>query len=727
MYIPAIFYYGEKELLVNSVPPVPRNIIQRCSDIIITYKGRDAEILGRRIVAACFNGALPLNLFDNLKNEMAGLEPFWDFIAKNFERASIHFENYSDESISALEADLEDPLFNLKNVLYNNISESDIRVFFWDSIFNKMIRRALNYETPHFYYRLSSEWKTKSICPSGKAKRVDFVILMKIRGIEIPALLCEMGKGEFGFGVNSHKDFSKLVTMLSLTCRKMAKELELDGRKAEDARVFGKWVGRTQVQFCVAHPVIKRIGTEGSSYTLHVHVTFPDEWKFDVISGSNTLDDTEYNSVGTDVLNCGLKDALLAADPEVDTSYSSPVTPIYLNAEAIVMKSAFKSMSENEPDSDDSENETETQESAVPVKKFFVEETNAINLRAFSKIDQFFKAIFARISYLNSSASQRTHLSLPRDFYEGESPVFIVSSRPSAVDISPMSERVGENRREPSPVPNSPSARAQIPKKRKRSLKTHEIEIYKKSAREFSIYQEHLCKFDKFFPKVYHMEKVRKDLNLYRYVFERMLPMKTVKNVLVHTDFNLNLLDAAEFTLAILNCLHILHDKFEFVHSDLSPSNIMYCNYSDAWKLNDYDHCLPIKESLATKRTAGTPGFTAPESLQTGIFTTASDIWSLGRIIADIALAPLMTAMEWSRRHISPEHAACYYEFESIVFEMTMLDATRRPTAKAALKRTFQLIVKLKNEVDLKRPIYRRMTRLFPNLEGPLKSTELKC
>lgn len=103
--------------------------------------------------------------------------------------------------------------------------------------------------------------------------------------------------------------------------------------------------------------------------------------------------------------------------------------------------------------------------------------------------------------------------------------------------------------------------------------------------------------------------------------------------------------------------------------------------------------------------------------LQTGIFTPASDIWSFGRIIADMALAPLMTEMEWSRSHISPKYADLYFEFEPIVLEMTMLDATRRPTAKTALKRTFHLLIKFENDVDLKRPVYRRMTRLFSNPE----------
>ena len=73
------FYYGETELLIDSVPPIPKNIIERCSDIIISQTGKDAEVLSRRIVTACFNGALPLNLFDILNNEMAELHSNLEF------------------------------------------------------------------------------------------------------------------------------------------------------------------------------------------------------------------------------------------------------------------------------------------------------------------------------------------------------------------------------------------------------------------------------------------------------------------------------------------------------------------------------------------------------------------------------------------------------------------------------------------------------------------------
>jgi hypothetical protein len=693
--------------LINSVPPISRNIIQRCSDIIISQKGKDVEVLCRMIVSACFNGALPLNLFDLLEIEMAGLEPEWNFNAKNFDRAAIHLEEYSDENILKLEADLKIPLFNLKNVLYNDVSEFDIRVMFWERVFNIMIFRVLDCKRPGFYYRPSSEWKTDTICANGITRKVDFVILMKIGGMEIPALICEISNCDFAIGVESHKAFSKLVSILSLACKKMAKDLELAGRNAEDARVFGKWVGRTKVHFCVAHPVIKRLRTEDGNeyYTLHVHVTFPDEWKLDIFSYTNNSI-SDYSLINTNLAGPHLRDAIIAADREFDTTYNSPVTVASLSSEAIMLKNDFIAQCEYTPDPLDS---------TAPVEKLFADGVDEINLHALSRIEQFYKAIFARISYLGSDASKRALLTVPREFKEGDSPQFIVTSRASSTDQSPLNEKVHDS---------SSSRDLQNKRKKKRSLKTYEIEIYKKSSPEFSIYQDHLCKYENYFPKVYHMEKVRKDLNLYRYIFERMFSLNSCRDVLTHPEFGLRLLDAADFALTILNCLHILHSKLKLVHSDISPANIMYCNYSEIWKLNDYDQCLPIEESLRTKRTAGTRGYIAPESLQSGIFTPASDMWSLGRLIADIILAPLLIEMECYRSDINPEHANGYYEFESIVFEMTMLDAIKRPTAKVALKRVFELLSKFENGINRKLQVYRRVTRLFSKRK-PMNSETL--
>ncbi len=50
------------------------------------------------------------------------------------------------------------------------------------------------------------------------------------------------------------------------------------------------------------------------------------------------------------------------------------------------------------------------------------------------------------------------------------------------------------------------------------------------------------------------------------------------------------------------------------------------------WKITDFNHSWPIKESLGTFRTAGTIGFVAPESANRGIFTSASDVYSIGQV-----------------------------------------------------------------------------------------------
>ena len=100
-------------------------------------------------------------------------------MAENFERTAIHLESFPIEQNLTLENDLKVPLFNLK-ILTQNISEFDIRCMFWDQIINIIILRSLNFEIPSFYYRPSSEWKTESIFPDFKNRRVDFVIMIKI-------------------------------------------------------------------------------------------------------------------------------------------------------------------------------------------------------------------------------------------------------------------------------------------------------------------------------------------------------------------------------------------------------------------------------------------------------------------------------------------------------------------------------------------------------------------
>lgn len=58
---------------------------------------------------------------------------------------------------------------------------------------------------------------------------------------------------------NSHKDFSKLINIMSFSCIDLARELADKGKTPENARVYGIWIVGMTLQFCVAHPVVTKL------------------------------------------------------------------------------------------------------------------------------------------------------------------------------------------------------------------------------------------------------------------------------------------------------------------------------------------------------------------------------------------------------------------------------------------------------------------------------------
>lgn len=93
------------------------------------------------------------------------------------------------------------------------------------------------------------------------------------------------------------------------------------------------------------------------------------------------------------------------------------------------------------------------------------------------------------------------------------------------------------------------------------------------------------------------------------------------------------ILEGATFAVHVLLSLLILHENLGFVHSDISPSNIMFSPAFKTWKINDFDQAMRIEDSLKVSRRGGTSDYIAPESLRSGIFTPASDVYALGQIL----------------------------------------------------------------------------------------------
>lgn len=153
------------------------------------------------------------------------------------------------------------------------------------------------------------------------------------------------------------------------------------------------------------------------------------------------------------------------------------------------------------------------------------------------------------------------------------------------------------------------------------------------------------------------------------------------------------LLEGLTFAVNVLFQLQILHDKIGFVHSDISPSNIMFSEILGIWKLNDYDQAFPIEKSARTPRTAGTQDFIAPESARTGIFTVSSDVFSLGSVLLRTFYFSLMFSLE-----VECENRI--KRFWSVIREMMLQEETSRISVREALSSFFELLSELASKAN---------------------------
>jgi len=137
----------------------------------------------------------------------------------------------------------------------------------------------------------------------------------------------------------------------------------------------------------------------------------------------------------------------------------------------------------------------------------------------------------------------------------------------------------------------------------------------------------------------------------------------------------------------------------QLVHSDISPWNIMYSETTKTWKLIDFDQSRFTSESLTDSRVAGTKGYIAPESEETGIFTEKSDIYSLGKVFLEVIDSILLNQIhsvesddeddETIARIRSIEPIAM--KFSNCINSMIQSDPSARPSAIAALRTVYGL------------------------------------
>ncbi|MFB8796445.1 MAG: bifunctional serine/threonine-protein kinase/formylglycine-generating enzyme family protein [Microcoleus sp.] len=102
----------------------------------------------------------------------------------------------------------------------------------------------------------------------------------------------------------------------------------------------------------------------------------------------------------------------------------------------------------------------------------------------------------------------------------------------------------------------------------------------------------------------------------------------------------LSITEAREIVKATAAVLHYLHNlNPRKVHRDIKPANLLYAD--NKWKVSDLGLLREIgTNSLRTQDRRGTPFYAPPESYK-GVVGTASDIWSLGIMTAEILTGSL--------------------------------------------------------------------------------------
>ena len=106
----------------------------------------------------------------------------------------------------------------------------------------------------------------------------------------------------------------------------------------------------------------------------------------------------------------------------------------------------------------------------------------------------------------------------------------------------------------------------------------------------------------------------------------------------------------------------------------------------------DFDQSIGISQSLGLSRKAGTEGFIAPESQQSGIFTLKSDIFSLGKVIVDYLNSLLIHQILLDETgEVDANLRSMFSAFNRIALSMIATDPEMRPSTIEALDKMFDI------------------------------------
>lgn len=675
--------------------------------------GETVGNLCRRLIYACVNGGVPVHLLDRIHSKAIGIENL--FKSADFERVSL---NFLKPLTGNVEIELTLPIFNLKNHLLVTTSEANLRSLFWDVAIIKLFHDS-NENLALLKYRLESEWSSRTVYPESDDRFVDFVALIKPNIKEIPILLIEIGKESFDIE-DSHKDFSKLLGLMSATCITMAQDLAIKKKIPELARVYGIWIGGSQFQLCVAHPVVTP--TNDGRHQIHANLSFFPHWKYDILSSDDKIQTNVPSCPCCAPLNCEGFECLLSGkrnDLETLTGVAQSLDFSEIDLESFINETILESSEGAAPETESpsriavddpkttavsTEPEKEKPATSVVVPKLF---EGSLSVNALNKLKSFINCVKARINLLSSDASNNPNEDRNFKNQDGSSCIF-VRSRPSSLKETPLKNKFDFK------ITESVSPTKKVSRKKKSKS---ELEIYWK----LSIHHQ-------IFPKVYNAVLV--DDSHVDFEFEEMIPLVDfndgIINEIVYSDnFFESLIKSTIFSVHCLYGLYILHESVEIIHSDISPSNILYSPLDEIWKLNDFDQSMEIEKSLITPRTAGTEGFISPESRESGLFTKASDVYSLGKVIQNVLYMILLRQFMECDRENEKVYERYISHFERAMNKMCSTNSKQRSTVLEALKHFCYILENSKAIQQTDDPILTSVKFIFDKEDHKQKELEI--
>lgn len=637
----------------------------------------------RRLGVITANSGIPIDLIDSIPElRSVGIS------SDNFDRISLPFNAWKDKFDFVqkfYDLDLKSGMFNLNTFIYNDSSEASYRSHFWDNLLISLIKSG----NEHLNCFIESEWKSRSMFGQKNERRIDLAVLSKMYGL--PVLIVEIGKDKTPDDCQ-HKDFTKMLTLMCQSCIRICIAMREEKKDPKLVRVYGLWIGGTQIQFCVAYPIFS--SNQSNTHTdISVCLSFPDHWRVDVCDeGRKQISlDCSLKCCSGDRISCDIIGKL--SESKLDLRVLGLDSSSKISTKKVIILDDEDNKNEDEDDKNTNSYST-SDELMTKSNKFF-------DIKSISLLKIFLDCAINKIIEIEEQIPSQ-NIFLP---FSSAPNSIIPSSRPSSIKSTPNGDRLSDQSVNQDQDQTEKLIQQQQPLSIFNTKSVYPRKLFeickKKNNYEELLYQK-MGKLSFVFPFLFdYQTEIDSDSDnenekdrMIIFKFEKMIPF------LVNGDFGplvrhnceeSLLLDALTFTLHILYELLLLHERLLFVHSDISPSNIMFSKMSGIWKLNDFNQSFPINKSSCTVRIAGTDEYICPVAIETGIFTPQSDIYSLGKVLLNTFFFKLWICFEDNDENLNEKTKKSIKEFHDLISEMTREKFEERISVRKALELSFNL------------------------------------